>query len=255
MIVRRIRNRLPATVAEYWQSRTWDRWTVETQEVANRGQHIRQRELSVSAVKSVGGRSLRVLDLCCGTGRVTNDILALDNVDQVVALDINAQALKLLRKRLEHHPQKYKLITVNGNFMDDDLLHSLGPFDVVVCLDALHHFPSLDGALIRIHKIMTAGGVFIGNYLRGERFACHIIAIIGRMRYLRERLTTKVVRSLSFVPIIWESAGRRGIGRLIRMRSDMLERMVEARFEILKVDHTDYYWFSSSPRMNPETEQ
>jgi methylase of polypeptide subunit release factors len=99
--------------------RIWNRWEVELSEAGNQEKHRRQRQLTVSEVATLPGNAVRVVDLCCGTGKITSDLLALQNVGEVLAVDINGAALDLLREKLDQHPGREKLAILQADVMHE----------------------------------------------------------------------------------------------------------------------------------------
>jgi SAM-dependent methyltransferase len=197
--------RLPESVSQYWATqRIWDRWDIETNETKNKEKHIQQRELTIDKIKNIVAQDLRVADLCCGTGRITYDLISVPNVTEVLAIDINENALTLLTERLSSHPARYKLKLLNLDFMSESIIHSLGKFDVVICLDSLHHLWNLPIALSRISQLLTRDGILIGNYLTAEKIPVHVAAKKGRRKYLRDLILAKLFIVLGFINWFWD---------------------------------------------------
>lgn len=108
----------------------------------------------------------RFLDLGCGTGWLSLEVLRHYTPEMVVGLDFSRRALLLAR---DHLPKD--LVWVQGDgvrlpFRDQT-------FDHVFSFGSLEHFPDIPGALREIHRILTEDGklvVVVPNfYVRTEQ--------------------------------------------------------------------------------------
>lgn len=235
----------PKSVAIYWKkTRIWDRWNVEIKETRNKNIHICQRELSVDRLKKFEKSDIRVLDLCCGTGKVTYDLLNLPNVTEVVAVDINCNALNILKSKLGNHPNISKLTVIEGDVMQKKTLADYGEFDAIICLDALHHLWNLPFALKIIYEKLSFEGLFIGNCLAKERAVDHVGAKCGKFRFYCNYLRAKVFIVFSFFKILWELSGRKGYVRIGLLKQKELVDLLEKRFTILEILSNHYHWFA-----------
>jgi SAM-dependent methyltransferase len=242
------RGTLPRTCATYWQEhRVWDRWLVEEEELANRAEHVRQRERTISELEAMGPRLIRVIDLCCGTGRVTYDILGLPHVAEVVAADISPSALSVLADRLTDRADACRLAIRTVDVMGDLDAEDLGRFDVVVCLDALHHLWDLDAALLRIDQLLAPGGLLIANYFAREGAAGHVIRKKGRWAFWRDYWIAQIACSVRFLGPVWNLAGRRGFVRMSFLAADDVLALVQDRYQVVTVERSDYLWFVARP--------
>ncbi|MCB1042410.1 MAG: methyltransferase domain-containing protein [Acidobacteria bacterium] len=79
-------------------------------------------------------RGLKVLELGCGTGRVTRHF---SNADQVVALDVSSGMLEVAKKSLAGHPFEFQQCDLNQPWQLD---HT---FDLIVSALVLEHISSL----------------------------------------------------------------------------------------------------------------
>jgi ubiquinone/menaquinone biosynthesis C-methylase UbiE len=236
-------------VAEYWKwTRIWDRWEVEMRELKTREKHIQQRSLTIAALENIQPRPARVLDLCCGTGRVSYDILTIEGIQELVAVDISPGALRILDERLQDHPKKSVLTVIETNFMDSNDLDSFGTFDAIVCLDSLHHLCDPEEALRRISKLLTPQGVLICNYLPAERIGRHVTAKKGKWGFLRDYVKAELARTLGFNRWIWERAGRRGVVRFVLLKSNTFRDLVSRHLEPTQIHLSDYLWLTAFHR-------
>jgi ubiquinone/menaquinone biosynthesis C-methylase UbiE len=96
-------------------------------------------------------RGQSVLDVACGTGSVTRQIIGqVGHEGRVVGLDVNKNMLEMARRLapdIEWH---------EGNAME--LPFSAQEFDAVVCQQGLQFFPDKPQALCEMHKVLKPGG-------------------------------------------------------------------------------------------------
>jgi 2-polyprenyl-3-methyl-5-hydroxy-6-metoxy-1,4-benzoquinol methylase len=236
---------LPESVCCYWRdSRIWDRWSVEKAGMPRSEVHIGQRELTVDEIRLLPLNSLRVLDLCCGTGRVTFDLVSLENVAEVVAVDISSKALDILRGRIKYHPKGEKLSIIETDVMSEEEMKKLGAFDVVVCLDALHHLSNPKRALKTIAQdLLLPNGLLIGNSLAKESAIHHVSAKHGRVRAYFLFARSRFFRAAHVLHPLWEYSGRQGFVRLYPFSWEELSQELSDRFRITKQKNGDYHWF------------
>jgi 2-polyprenyl-3-methyl-5-hydroxy-6-metoxy-1,4-benzoquinol methylase len=95
----------------------------------------------------------RIVDAGCGVGNFTQ--LLAGRADRVVAADLSAQNLAVLRERFAGQPQ----VVVERADLDGDLsgLAAHDP-DTIVCLDVLEHIDDDVGLLARLRGIVRPGG-------------------------------------------------------------------------------------------------
>jgi ubiquinone/menaquinone biosynthesis C-methylase UbiE len=157
---------------------------------ADEGSHPYDRML----VSLIPPACRRLLDLGCGTGRLTRAMA--QHVEHVTAVDVSPEMLRVAR---EH-------CAALGNiaFVEADLLNlpaALGPFDCVICVNVLHHFPAADaveamkavlapGGVLIVHDVRQSAGAF-DRLLDGPRVAVKAawrLTRVGRVRaFLRQR--------------------------------------------------------------------
>ena len=100
---------------------------------------------------------LRVIDLGCGTGTVSAQILQLFPNAQITCLDFAENMITLARAKLAQYPQ------VNYLAVDLHAFDWCDQFDVVISSLALHHIVTNEekrNFYCRIYKSLNSGGVF-----------------------------------------------------------------------------------------------
>jgi SAM-dependent methyltransferase len=110
---------------------------------------------------------LRWLDVCCGSGVITEAILQGNAPASIAGVDASAAQLSFARKRCEHP---------NVTFETADAMALRFPdssFDVVVCGLGLNFLPSPARALEEFRRVTKPGGaiaVYVWDYADGARF-------------------------------------------------------------------------------------
>ena len=99
-----------------------------------------------SGEKSIG----RILEVGCGTGAWLDEIDAAHKSPRLHGLDISRQMLLAARRKNQ------QLVLVNGSA--GFLPYATGTFDLVICLNAIHHFPHPDDFIIDAGRILDEDG-------------------------------------------------------------------------------------------------
>lgn len=95
----------------------------------------------------------RVLEIGCGTGEFSRRLAG--RAEEVLALDLSPQMIRLARERSELYP--------NIAFVEGDVMARRFPdnhFDCVATLTTLHHLPT-ETILRTIKRALKPGGVFV----------------------------------------------------------------------------------------------
>ncbi len=124
-----------------WDARTYDRSSQPQQAWAS----------EVLARLAGIPRHATVLDVGCGTGRVTEALLGLVPQGRVLAMDASAEMVALARTRLGDRAQVWC-----QDALDLDLLE---PVDVIVSTAALHWVGDHDRLWARLGRAMRPGGM------------------------------------------------------------------------------------------------
>ena len=102
----------------------------------------------------------RILDVGCGTGRLTARLAELDRV--CVGVDLSPE---MIRRATERCRKLRGVSFVCGDFLTVDLGGE--GFDCVVSVAALHHMP-VEPAILRMKQLLVPGGRLIINDLRAS---------------------------------------------------------------------------------------
>jgi len=104
------------------------------------------------------GSGLRVLELACGTGVVTDHLLrALDDGGTIVATDLNPDMIEIARKRLGTNRVEWRVADATSLPFDD------GTFDAVLCQYGWMFFPDKPRAMREAHRVLKPAGRLLFN--------------------------------------------------------------------------------------------
>ena len=104
-----------------------------------------------------------VLDVACGTGRVTRRVAA--DAASVLGVDVSGGMLERARR----YAARDGLENVEFARMSaDQLWIAADAFDRAACCWALHVFPDVPAALAEIHRVLEPGGRFVGTTIVDE---------------------------------------------------------------------------------------
>jgi ubiquinone/menaquinone biosynthesis C-methylase UbiE len=100
----------------------------------------------------------RVLDVACGTGRVSRALLRQTAFDGVVInVDLAERMMKIGREAAPHWPGRVHWLRSPA----DQLSFPDNTFDCVTCLEALEFFPDARAALAACVRVLKPGGLLV----------------------------------------------------------------------------------------------
>jgi SAM-dependent methyltransferase len=243
-------NRLnpPIGSASHWANeRVWDRWQEESRPRV--GVVYQQQREKVARYLADLSAPVTVLELCCGTGRLAYTLLSEENVTRYCAVDINPQAIARLQEKLKTHPRTDILQAEIANVLEPDTWRYARPFDIIICLDALHNLPwaSLSTIFERAADSLAPGGRFVGNYLSSENIDAHTINKHGRWGYWRIYGRLLLGKILTYVhPAL---AGKKGMLRTGTIYRPELTALLEQFFTVEQLETGIYHWFVAAKKL------
>lgn len=95
--------------------------------------------------------NLKILEIGCGTGAFTKELLKIKN-SEIFATDISGESIKIIKKK---HPNIHSSIQDAENLSYDNSY-----FDIVVLSGVLHHFMDLNKVLSESFRVLKKNGVF-----------------------------------------------------------------------------------------------
>lgn len=113
--------------------------------------YVSNHQIILSLIKkySPKKRSLKILDVGCGTGLLTKK---LTSFGEVIGIDISDEALKYAKKR----GVRLKKASVNK------LPFKSGSFELVVCIDVINHQDvDSEKALRQMYRVLKKGGLLV----------------------------------------------------------------------------------------------
>jgi tRNA (cmo5U34)-methyltransferase len=159
------RRRLPVTEKEEWNSKEVADHHLRTADILIPG---RREMLSIVArlVTAFVSGQPRILDIGCGWGDVTEEILGVRPLAMVCMVDFSDEMLRQAKERFGNN-KKVQIIKHDLNKGVPDSLQS-SKFGAVVSCNALHHveYENKVGLYTQIRQVMDEGGLFIN----GDRF-------------------------------------------------------------------------------------
>lgn len=233
---------------EYWQIKTWDRFReLEAVPPPVRQEFLRQERTTVQRIRSlpVARVPLRILDLACGTGCIVYAILqALPVPPHVTLVDFNNHTLDQARAYLGHRPN-LTFRCVNAYQIRREFEEQ---FDVVVCLDFLHHVSQPGPLPSQINHVLKPSGILVANVLAAGTYAEWDRTKYGILkssrRHLLNTLSKRVYKS-SPRPIR-KGIRRFGLARIEPISKRELIQSLAPHFQDFEFITTYYHWFSAT---------
>lgn len=247
-----MRRSLPFESNEYWLTHYWDRDDALREarsEVAD--QFTTQEALTVRKIENVidsqGLSRVEILDVGCGTGRISAQICQrLAAQVSIVLVDLNLETLCRAKRAV---PQD----ALVGSYVASvyELEQALPPrplCDVVVCLDLLHHLGDLEEALGSLQGRLRRGGWLIGNTFVSDGYQQFDRLKYGGIVSARRRLLYWVSR-LAYVAgleRVVSIAKRRGWMRIAPIPKSHILASLNRRFGAVEsVEEGQYLWFAA----------
>ncbi|MGK7896616.1 MAG: class I SAM-dependent methyltransferase [Xenococcus sp. (in: cyanobacteria)] len=97
-----------------------------------------------------------ILELACGTGELTKLLLERNPQQQITGVDISESMLEIARNKLDAYPNVSLHHTSVTSLPFDN-----NSFDIVICANAFHYFPSPQLALAEIKRVLKPEGEVI----------------------------------------------------------------------------------------------
>lgn len=155
-----IRDRFVQPVA-HWRNRTWDGFRAESHDALGAA-YVEERAAIGGWIKNFAPKTC-VLDVGAGTGRYSMDA-ADAGAAHVTALDVSQSALDEISRRAADADVGHIIRVRVGDFWSAESTCWCGrQFDVVMCMDAIHHLGRLPEVIARLHQLAGRRGAVIGD--------------------------------------------------------------------------------------------
>jgi 2-polyprenyl-3-methyl-5-hydroxy-6-metoxy-1,4-benzoquinol methylase len=221
---------------EYWRHRMWD--GVLAEQHYSLGSAYRAERAAVTRILRHVAPNRCILDVASGTGRYT--FAALDaGARHVTAMDVSTAALAELQRRAEESGFKSRVATLNADmWCESPVCHCGRRFDVVMCLDAIHHLGSLLEVVTRLSSFAASEGVLIGDIWTLDHY--------GEFQRLRRSWIEHLVTSFGFTAAViwwrlWRGHVPASVRSELRQAEDVANTLVGTFGPEISVE-IDRYW-------------
>jgi demethylmenaquinone methyltransferase / 2-methoxy-6-polyprenyl-1,4-benzoquinol methylase len=120
----------------------------------------------------------RVLDLGCGPGTISNDLLEIS--DEVWGIDLSEDMIRIATDRFRNTEYEHRIHFVAGDAEKLDFPDKY--FDAVISLGVLRYLDSLEKGLKEINRVLKPGGVLIGTFY--HRYSLYCLSMLFLYRPL-----------------------------------------------------------------------
>lgn len=140
------------------------------------------------------GGSGTVLDVGCGTGTLPFLLAQYNPAASVIGVDISAESIAYAN---QHYAPRAANLEYRVAGVDDlgSIFHDI---DMITCVGALHHFPSLESATAQITQVLGDGGAFVLSDLNRENIHAHFsdkeLRFLDSVRRLPEKARNNKLR-------------------------------------------------------------
>lgn len=227
----------------YWKNNIWDRDIEEKKPVLG-DYFIGQRRLTIDAISSYAlkkNNPIVVVDLCCGTGKITEELVMQPYIRKVIAIDINPKALNYVKNRVSNVVHKVEIVC------SDAMNVNLKEIDVIICLDSIHHFYKPRAFFEVLYKSLKTGGLLVGNVMNKENRAKWLIRKYGikALQGLIEELIDPIIPQESVIrDLLFYKFG------MFRLRSFYIKELAilldSVGFYDKKIIEGYYHWFKAT---------
>lgn len=221
---------------EYWRHLVWDGTQAEQHERLGFA-YLTERAAVTRLLKMVAsGRC--ILDVASGTGRYTMTALEA-GAKHVTAMDVSTSALNELQRRAREAGVGSCVATLNGDMWHETPVCYCGRrFDVIMCMDAIHHLGPLPEVIVRLLGFTTPDGSLIGDIWTLDHYGEFQRLRRGRMKYL--------LASLGFAASVvwwrfWPAHVPTSVRSELRLAEDVTTRLMETLGPKVHIE-IDRYW-------------
>jgi ubiquinone/menaquinone biosynthesis C-methylase UbiE len=180
-------------------------------------------------------KNLRWIDIGCGTGAFTDEVIKRCAPDAVLAIDPSAEQLAFARNRPGLETAEFRVGDAQDLQVEDD------SFDIAVMALVVHFVPEPSKAIAEMARVVRPGGLgatYVWDYLIGGSPNAPLAAAIKSLGIESAPPPSAKATSLQALQDLWESAGFQEIEtRVIRIP--------------VTFDDFDEFWGSISAPVGP----
>lgn len=155
-------------------------------------QYVRERERQCSfiaqkriAIEFLGGVRGRLLELGCGPGIMTPELVAMGF--EAHGVDVSSEMIRRARQRMRGHPLEARCSFSVGDI--EQLTLRDASYDAVLCMGVLEYLPRYTRALAEVSRVLKPGGIAV-LAVPNRASAYHL----ARTSYLRLRTLGRRLR-------------------------------------------------------------
>ena len=176
-------------------SRFWDKIADRYAKSPVRDEQSYQRKLQIT--RDFLRPDMELLEFGCGTGSTA--LVHAPRVKHIRAIDISSRMIEIARDKAEAagvENVSFERATIEELSVPD------GSFDAVLALSILHLLEDRDAAILKVHKMLKPGGLFVsstpclGDWLRIFKLVGPIGRFLGLMPLVRIFTTKQLEQSL-----------------------------------------------------------
>jgi len=233
---------------EYWQKITWDRYEeLNKVPISVRNEFLVQEYLTVTHIQELAKKkeTIKILDLACGTGRISESIIKANFGKLVLTLaDFNKNTLNQVKQNLQAYNNinyilldAYKL----GDYFKDE-------FDIVICMDFFHHISKLHLLAKQINTALKPDGVIIANAFDKDKYNKWDRIKYGYIKSTRRRLLFSLTNLFypCFTDKMKNYVDKNGWARIDSLTEEEIVHCLSPYFGNINFTKSYYLWFNAS---------
>jgi 2-polyprenyl-3-methyl-5-hydroxy-6-metoxy-1,4-benzoquinol methylase len=207
-----------------WESRVYDRLHQDMWESLPQ-----QFALLVGDLSTTVGwpKSLRVLDVGCGTGLASDCLLRTDLANQIRSIDLLDTSVSMLQRAAERAKSwNTPVRCIEGQLGRTALPH--GKYDIVLSCSVLHHIVDLPSFLRAVRSLQDQGDVFMhlqdpnGDYLADPELNARMEQATRESPAVTQRLHPRRILSRLYRELAWKEND----DYIFRTNRELLDRQV-----------------------------
>lgn len=171
---------------------------------------------------------LRILDLCCGTGPIFDELVAQKVGGEYVGVDIVPMHIDIFKQRIAQNENQRNVLLDHRTVVQDietyldNEIAAQRLYDLVVCQDSFYHVKTKERVIRKVFEILQPGGVFVVSDL----------AVDQTYSTTEEFLSLLTLRQAGSYPLTFETS------KNSKVKYQFEEICHKVGFRTLQEDHT-----------------